>query len=243
MFGYINNKSIYLFVVIMILVNLLSGGFNLLSLVLTLPGVLIAITFHEFAHAYVADRLGDDTPRRQGRVNLNPTSHLDPIGFIMLLFAGIGWGKPVEISPRKFNRKVSMSAGEAMVALAGPVMNLLLAIVFTIIYYAVAKFGGPIFAATQLGTILLLIIRSAMFVNIGLSVFNLLPVPPLDGSKILMHFLPYNAKVWVQDHMMLFYLGFIIIWITPLSSLIISPCIQAIQEGLDLVIGGLFSLF
>ena len=77
----------------------------LLSLLISLPAVLIAITFHEYAHAFAADKLGDDTPRQQGRLNLNPLSHIDPIGFIMLIFAGFGWGKPVQINPRNFNDK------------------------------------------------------------------------------------------------------------------------------------------
>lgn len=114
---------------------------ELVSLLLTLPGVIVAITFHEFAHAYAAYRLGDDTPKMQGRLNLNPTSHLDPVGFILLIFAHIGWGKPVQINPRNFDRKVSMSAGEAIVSVAGPAMNFILAIVFTILYFAICKFA------------------------------------------------------------------------------------------------------
>ena len=112
---------------------------ELLSLLLTLPGVIVAITFHEFAHAYAAYRLGDDTPKMQGRLNLNPTSHLDPIGFVLLIFAHIGWGKPVQINPRNFDRKISMSKGEAIVSVAGPAMNFILAIVFTIVYFAIYK--------------------------------------------------------------------------------------------------------
>lgn len=103
------------------IVQYIQNPMELLALLLTLPGVIVAITFHEFAHAFVADKLGDDTPRRQGRLNLNPLSHIDPVGFFMLIFAHFGWGKPVEINPTNFNRKRSMSAQEAIVALAGPV--------------------------------------------------------------------------------------------------------------------------
>ena len=84
------------------------SSFDLLALLLTLPAVIIAITFHEFAHAYAADKLGDYTPRSQGRLNLNPASHIDPIGFILLLLAGFGWGKPVQINPRNFDNKVTL---------------------------------------------------------------------------------------------------------------------------------------
>ena len=126
----------YLYVILGVLVvgslvSYMSNPMDLLYLVLTLPGVIIAITFHEFAHAWMADRLGDDTPRSQGRLNLNPLSHLDPFGFAMLVFAHFGWGKPVQINPRNFNRNKSMSAQEAMVAVAGPVMNIIIAIVLT----------------------------------------------------------------------------------------------------------------
>ena len=129
---------LYILLAILALFSIASMRVNgILSLLLTLPGVLVAITFHEFAHAFAADKLGDDTPRMQGRLNLNPLNHLDPIGFFILLFVHIGWGKPVQINPRNFDRKISMSAGEAIVSFAGPLMNFILAIVFTIIYFTI----------------------------------------------------------------------------------------------------------
>ena len=110
MFGFtFDRRMLYVIMAILIIMMLgryLSNPAELLNLLLTVPGVLIAITFHEYAHAFAADKLGDDTPRRQGRLTLNPLAHLDPIGSIMLLFAGFGWGKPVEVSPRNFNRKI-----------------------------------------------------------------------------------------------------------------------------------------
>ena len=112
----------------------------LIGLLMSLPAVLIAITFHEFAHAYAADKLGDETPRQQGRLNLIPLSHIDPIGFILLIFAGFGWGKPVQINPRNFNRDMPMKKAEAIVAAAGPIMNFILAILFTIINLSIIKF-------------------------------------------------------------------------------------------------------
>lgn len=131
---------------------------KILSLVLTLPAVLIAITFHEFAHGFAADKLGDDTPRIQNRLNLNPLSHIDPVGFVLLLFAGFGWGKPVQINPRNFDRKYSMEAGEAIVAFAGPLMNFILAIIFTFIYVAMYKFART-FILTEAGAITWSLIR------------------------------------------------------------------------------------
>src|SRR5574344_1008614 len=124
----IDKRYLYIALAILVifsLVNYINNPNELLALVLTLPGVIIAITFHEFAHAWMADRLGDNTPREQGRLNLNPLSHLDPFGFIMLVFVHFGWGKPVDINPRNFNRDKSMSAQEAMVAFAGPLTNII----------------------------------------------------------------------------------------------------------------------
>ena len=152
----------------------------LLIKLLTLPGVIIAITFHEFAHAYAADKLGDYTPRSQGRLNLNPLSHVDPVGFILLLLAGFGWGKPVQINPRNFDNKVSLRAGEAIVSFAGPLMNFLLAIVFMIFTVALQYFAPN----TTIFNVLYDVCSYTCVINIGLGIFNLIPLPPLDGSKI-----------------------------------------------------------
>ena len=238
-----NNKTfIYILLAILAVTAITRGGFDILSLLLTLPGVLVAITFHEFAHAFAADKLGDDTPRRQGRLNLNPLKHLDPFGFFMLVFAHIGWGKPVEIDPRKFDRKFSMHVGEAIVAFAGPLMNFILAIIFTIIYCLVIKFGGVSFMMTTVGDVITTMLSYTIMVNIGLGVFNLIPLPPLDGSKILKSFLPYNARNWMESHELIFYIVFLAIWITDIASIIITPIINAILSGLLNLIGGIFGI-
>lgn len=240
---YFDNRYLYIFLAIIVLVNLMSGGFNLLALLLTIPGVLIAITFHEYAHAFAADKLGDDTPRNQGRLSLNPLSHLDPFGVIMLIFAHIGWGKPVQINPNNFTRKVSARTGEAIVSLAGPLMNFILAFVIAIIFYALQTFATSFALTTQVGIIIMTMLQYAILVNIGLGVFNLIPLPPLDGSKILMAFLPYNAKRWFEEHTQLFYIIFLIVWITPLSSMIISPVISGITSGIDGIVSSIFGIF
>ena len=239
---YFDNRYLYLFLIIIVVANLAGGGFDLLSLLLTIPGVLIAITFHEFAHGFAADKLGDDTPRNQGRLSLNPLAHLDPIGVVMLIFAHIGWGKPVQINPNNFSRKISARTGEAIVSFAGPLMNFILAFVFAIIFYAIQAFA-PSFVPTQTGMIIMTMIQCTVLVNVGLGVFNLIPLPPLDGSKILMAFLPYNAKRWFEDHTQLFYIIFLVIWITPISGRIISPVIEAITGGIDGIVSSLFGLF
>lgn len=241
---YIDRKILYIVLAIFIIMNvsqLLSDTNELLSLLLTLPAVLIAITFHEFAHAFAADKLGDDTARRQGRLNLNPLSHIDPIGMIMLIFAGFGWGKPVEIDPRNFNRNIKMPVAEAIVAAAGPIMNFILAIIFGVIYVSVMKFA-PMFIFTQVGGIVIILLRVCISINIGLGIFNLIPLPPLDGSKILAAFLQYNAKNWLEKYYNVFYIVFVVIWVTGIAGNIISPVISAVDKGLIYLITKLFGM-
>ena len=239
----IDRRMLYIIIVIFFLLNISTFTPDyLLGLVLTLPGVIIAITFHEFAHAYVADKLGDDTARIQGRLNLNPLSHVDPIGFIMLIVAHFGWGKPVQINPRNFNSKISLSAGEAIVSIAGPIMNFILSIIFTIIAFILMAVA-PAFLLTQTGDIVMQIIEYTIIVNVGLGVFNLIPLPPLDGSKVLKHFLPYNGKRWFEEHEMIFYIGFLILWVTGIAGDIISPIIDLICNGLMWVGSRIFLIF
>ena len=236
-----DKRFIYVIIAIMALSFLTSmTGDKLLALVLTIPGVLIAMTFHEYAHAKAADMLGDDTPRIQGRLNLNPFSHVDPIGLAMLMFAGFGWGRPVQINPNNFNRNMELSKAEAIVSFAGPAMNFILAFIFMIIYYAMLTFG---FVTNELTLYISQIIMYTIVVNIGLGVFNLIPLPPLDGSKILMHFLPYNGKQWFENNQRYFYIGFLIIFITGFASNIISPIMGAVYNGFAFVVSQIFSLF
>ena len=241
---YIDRRLIFLIIALMLFssfMTLFSEEGALLGFVLSIPGILIAITFHEFAHAFAADKLGDDTPRRQGRLNLNPFKHLDPFGTIMLVFAGFGWGKPVEINPRNFNRDISLSKAEAIVSAAGPLMNILLAIVFEIIACVIIKFA-PAFYYSSTGLIVDAILTSIVITNLGLGIFNLIPLPPLDGSKILCGFLPYNAKNWIESHSQIFEIIFIALWIVGILSLIISPLITAAYNGLSYVCASIFGL-
>ena len=241
----IDRRIIYIIIAVLAVSTIIQYASNpmaLLALLLTLPGVIVAITFHEFAHAFAADKLGDDTPRRQGRVNLIPLSHIDPIGFLMLIFVHFGWGKPVEINPTNFNRKRSMSAQEAIVALAGPLMNIFIAVILTIILFAINTFA-PLFVVSKVGALIALTLEMAISVNIGLGVFNLIPLPPLDGFKILMHFLPYKAKTWFMDNKQIFYIIFILLWVTNLISYIITPVINVVYNGINLLVATLFKIF
>ncbi len=156
---------------------------NLNRILFTLPGILLAITFHEFAHAYVAYRFGDSTAEHRGRLTLNPFAHIDIAGFLMLLVAGFGWAKPVPINPNNFsNRKL----GNLMVSLAGVTMNIILAIILTLLLAMQYKYGSIAIVES--------ILSNAIMINVGFALFNLLPIPPLDGSKVILAFLPPQAE-------------------------------------------------
>ncbi len=230
-----DRKILYIVIAILVLTSLASLMSNPESMFLTLlgiPGVLVAITFHEFAHGFVAYKLGDNTAKMEGRLSLNPFAHLDPIGTLMLVFIGIGWGKPVHVNPSNYTRKMSMEKGEAIVSAAGPLTNIILAFVFGIIYYLVYKFAGAAFLTSTVGNIVMLMIQSTIITNVGLGVFNLIPLPPLDGSKIIMPFLPYKAKQWFINNEQIFYLIFIVLWISGLAGRIISPAIYWLATGI-----------
>lgn len=145
------------------------------------PAIVIGLSFHEFAHAYVAYKCGDPTPKLQNRVTLNPAAHMDPIGLIALLFIGFGWGRPVMINPLNFKNR---RRDEFLVAIAGVTFNLILAFAFMGILKLLLTFAYG-FVNTAMGSILYEIIINCVYINIVLMVFNLLPVPPLDGFNII----------------------------------------------------------
>lgn len=144
--------------------------------------LIVAATVHEYAHAHVAVRLGDPTPRAQGRLTLNPLAHLDPVGTLLILMAGFGWAKPVQINPANFR---DWRRDSIIVAAAGPLANVTLLFVLGIPYKLGLLETVP-FGTSTLGSLLLV----TMQINAMLAVFNLIPIPPLDGSKILMGLLP-----------------------------------------------------
>lgn len=240
-----DKRTIYIILGIMLLALVIQYTANpgmLYSLLISAPGVLIAITFHEFAHAFVADRLGDDTARREGRLSLNPLDHLDPIGTVLLLFAGFGWGKPVHVNPRNYTRKMSMEKGEALVSIAGPVMNFILAIIFAIVYYGIVKLASLSFLNSEMGGIVLDLIGATVSINIGLGLFNLIPLPPLDGSKVIMPLLPYKAKSFFINNEQIFYIVFVLLWITNLTSYIITPAINLVTGWISNLAAAIWGL-
>lgn len=142
------------------------------------------VPVHEFAHAFAADRLGDGTPRLQGRLTLNPFAHLEWSGSIFMFLIGIGWGRPVSVDMRNFRNP---RGGMALTALAGPASNLLMSLVLMILYKLLAAAGGGLSGGAG---ILADIFGMVCFISINLAVFNLIPIPPLDGSKIIGAVLP-----------------------------------------------------
>lgn len=160
----------------------------------SIVAILIAITIHEWAHAYTAYKLGDDTARWAGRLTWNPLAHLDLLGALMFLFVGFGWAKPVPVDPRNFRHPTRDSA---LVAIAGPISNLVLAFIAAALLSFLAPATGVqletgMSAGNAALTIFLLILQSSLVINLALMAFNLLPVPPLDGSNILRLFIPWQ---------------------------------------------------
>lgn len=230
-----DKRTMYIIIAIMlgfVVLQYVTEPSQLLGLLLSAPGVLIAITFHEFAHGYAAYKLGDDTAKNQGRLSLNPVAHLDPIGTVLLLVAGFGWGKPVEVNPRNYTRKMSMEKGEAIVSIAGPLMNFIIAIICTLIYCAMYKFASLTFLSSTVGYVILLLLSSTISINIGLGIFNLIPLPPLDGSKVIMPFLPYKAKEFFVNNEQIFYIVFILLWVTGMAGTIITPAIRGVSTAI-----------
>lgn len=160
---------------------------------LLLPPLLLSLSFHEFAHAWTAHRLGDDTAERMGRLTLNPIAHIDPIGTLLLPLLGIpfGWAKPVPVNPARFRRDVNMNRGMMMTSAAGPLSNFLLAAICAVVFGLLARFA-PGLVAPGAGVRTLLILM--MQLNVTLGIFNLLPIPPLDGGRVVEGALPNRLR-------------------------------------------------
>lgn len=236
----IDRKTLYIILAVLVIISLANAGSGFwIETILTIPAVIIAMTFHEFAHAWTANHFGDTTPKAQGRLTLNPASHLDPFGFVLLLFAGVGWGRPVMINPNNFTSNKSRTTCEALVSLAGPLMNFILAIIFTVIYYLLGTIGAT---TGIMGTITLFVLYT-ICINIGLGVFNLIPLPPLDGEKIFRNILPYNAIQWLDNNSNTLQLVFMILWITGLLGYIVTPVVSFLSNLLFSGVGAIFGLF
>ena len=216
-----------------------NGDLNsyIIQILLCLPIILLSLSMHEAAHGYVAYKLGDPTAKNLGRLTLNPIKHLDPIGFICMLLAGIGWADPVPINTRNFkNPRRDMALSGA----AGPLSNLLLAVIFAAVLKVVDLFIWDMEFSSELqlniAKAVLIFLYYGIQLNITLAIFNLLPAPPFDGSRILYVFLPPKYYFGVMKYeryialaiMLLFFFG------------VLSPVISFISS---FFLGGLFDLF
>ncbi|GIP39589.1 putative zinc metalloprotease YwhC [Paenibacillus sp. J31TS4] len=219
--------------------NFLAFSFDQLPFVFL--ALILAFTLHEFAHAITADKFGDDTPRSMGRVTLNPAVHLDVLGTILIFLVGFGWAKPVLIRRSAFKKPRLMSV---IVSVAGPLANLLLAFVGMLIMYLLANYGVFETMSPGLRNAVLLFLVLLIRLNFVLFLFNLLPLPPLDGYRILQEFLPLRARLAVQQYeQWAVYLFLLFVFIPPLYSKTIGAWLALrypLRELLDAPLRALF---
>ncbi len=201
-----------------------------LWLLKTIPAVIIGLTIHELAHAYTAYKLGDMTAKNDGRLTFNPLKHIDPLGFILIVIAGFGWAKPVGFNPDNLKNK---HRDEILISLAGPFSNFLLAILFLIV--ARALFFFPYFHGTPTGLVVVNLLVLWAVINFGLFVFNLLPIPPLDGSHVYTTFLKEINPKLLQNMYMYGTWGLLLIILiqsnTKIEILPLAPLIKGITNS------------
>jgi Zn-dependent protease len=201
---------------------------SFLPKLLSLPAILIGISIHEYGHALAAVKLGDDTPLHQGRLTLNPLSHLDPFGFLCLLLVGFGWAKPVMINPRNFKNP---KRDDIIVSIAGVTLNLVTAVIFVLIIKVLVSNFRSIFN-TNTGQYLLIMLYSVVQINIVLMVFNLIPLPPLDGHHILQDLGGRRVYQFYHQYEQYIRLGLILFLLTGYIGKIIGPPVYTITSFL-----------
>ena len=226
-----NNIDISFIVIIVILAgsSIRNGAFSdprewFLDKLLLVPAIIIGLAMHEFAHAAVAYKLGDDTPKIQGRVTINPLAHIDWMGLAALFFCGFGWGQPVQINPFNFKKR---RRDELFTALAGVVMNLLIAALFTLICKLLIMTAGTTWIVeTTIGTGIWTMLLYIVQINLVLMIFNLIPCPPLDGFNVLANIFGFGNtetywKIYSYGNWIL--VALIIFGVT---SIVITPCVN-----------------
>ena len=206
-FKSLTSKQIILGIALAVLIIYVIRLNSLKNILIIIPALLIAITVHEFGHAFMARKYGDETSK--GRITLNPFKHIDLIGLLSLFVCGIGWGKPVEIDPNNFKKnKIPVDRIEAIVSLAGPSANFITAILLAIILKLFIVLG--IIGLTT-NYLLFQMISQAIIINIGMAVFNLIPIPPLDGYKIVKPYIGQDLVNKVSENETIITTTFIII--------------------------------
>ena len=211
----------------------------IINTLITVPMVLIALMFHELAHGYVSIKLGDPTPRMQGRMTLNPIAHLDLVGTLLMIFTGFGWAKPVQINPRYYK---DPKKGMSLTALAGPLMNFLLAMLAMLLYgiyfIIVSKTG---LMAGAIHNVSYLVMRFVTL-NLCFMVFNFIPIPPLDGSRVASMFLPDNAYYKLMQLERYSMLIIMVLSLTGVFDSIIGTGVNLLYNGMARVAGRLIDL-
>ena len=205
--------------------------FSLLSIVASLPGLIIAMVLHEYAHARVAVAMGDFTPRLAGRLTLNPAKHIDPIGMVCLFLVHFGWAKPVMINPYNFK---DPKWDDIKVSLAGPAANFLVAFVAAVVFAALVKFTGT----PSQGMVY--VFSYIIIININFGIFNLLPIPPLDGSHVLVQLLPYDLARKVEGLQRYSLIILLVLIMTPILGMVLVPLQKFILSIFDFIIGFMF---
>lgn len=205
---------------------------GLIEFIFTLPALLISLTIHEWAHSYTAYKLGDKSQKALGRLSLDPIAHIDPFGFICIALFGFGWGKPVIIDDRNFKNRTK---GNMLVSLAGPLSNILMAIFCTLILKALLALGIVNFSyptivspSSIIGRMFLLTIGF----NIVFAIFNMIPIPSFDGSKVLFYFLPGKFKEIMYTLERYSFVIILVLLVTNIASYIISPIVSWIYTML-----------
>lgn len=206
------------------------GGF-FMNLITGLPGIIIAMVVHEFAHARVAYALGDFTPKLAGRLTLNPAAHVDPIGLLMLLIAHFGWAKPVQINPYNFQNP---RRDDLLVSLAGPAANLITAFITLIFMMILYKMGFEMSQGMKL------VFSLIMIININFAIFNMIPFPPLDGFHVLQNILPYKLARKLEGLERYSFIFLIIILMTPILGYIFVPMQRFILGIFEAIVGIFF---